>query len=380
MTRLTGRGGILLLVCLLTAAVGAFLGEEEVVRLALFGMLLVPVTYPLSRWNVSGLTLSRDLPVSCFVGDVFRMDVKLSNESPFLPRFAIELEDAMSGPTERGLSARIIGPGGTVQRRIQTRMLRRGVRHRIRCALVSEFPLGIWRTSQEFSDHLDFTVFPRPVRPRAFDDPSSAGASDSDEFESDRRDIDGDFHGIREFQPGDRMKMIHWPATARTGGLRVRVFDRPLPQHFCVMYHSISPTKPDGEYVDAFEGALELLSGLIRECRTQQVPFDFQASFHGWKPFAVRTQADMESAFHLLASARRHGERDAGQLVRALAGVGRHSRVFVLSDVPVKEWEPLLPDFPFELNCISVADLRIRRPGRVFRLAPAKGHPPATVP
>lgn len=378
-TRLTGRGGILLLVCLLTAAVGGMLGEEEVVRMGLFGMLLVPVTYPLSRWNVSALTLSRDLPASCFVGDVFRMDLKLSNESQFLPRFGVELEDAMSGPTERGLSARVIGPGGVVQRRIQTRMLRRGIRHRIRCALVSEFPLGIWRTSREFSDHLDFTVFPRPVRPRAFDDPSSAGASDSDEFESDRRDLVGDFHGIREFQPGDRLKMIHWPATARTGALKVRVFDRPLPQHFCVIYHSISPAKAEGEYVDAFEGAMELLCGLIRECRVQQVPFDLLASFHGWKTMTVRTEADMEAAFHLLASARRHGERDAGRLVRALSGVGRHSRVFVLSDVPVKEWEPLLPEFPFELNCISVADLRIRRPGRVFRLSPAKHNPASAV-
>lgn len=87
----------------------------------------------------------------------------------------------------------------------------------------------------------------------------------------------------------------------------------------------------------------------------------------------------MEAAFHLLASARRHGERDAGRLVRALSGVGRHSRVFVLSDVPVKEWEPLLPEFPFELNCISVADLRIRRPGRVFRLSPAKQNPAPAV-
>ena len=40
-----------------------------------------------------------------------------------------------------------------------------------------------------------------------------------------RRDNFGDFSGIRDYVPGDRLRLLCWPALARTGELMVRDFD-----------------------------------------------------------------------------------------------------------------------------------------------------------
>jgi uncharacterized protein (DUF58 family) len=40
-----------------------------------------------------------------------------------------------------------------------------------------------------------------------------------------RRDSFGDFSGVRPYVPGDRLRLLYWPALARTGELMVRDFD-----------------------------------------------------------------------------------------------------------------------------------------------------------
>ena len=111
---------------------------------------------------------------------------------------------------------------------------------------------------------------------------------------------------------------------------------------------------------------LTLLCGLLMHCRDNSIPMDLMASFTDWHAVPVTTPPQIEDALHLLAGARRSGERDAASLLRALSFVERHTRVFILSDVSVRDWEPLLPEFPFAITCMSVGDLRVKRPG-VFK-------------
>lgn len=362
---------MLALISFLAVTIGALIPDPDVVRAGLFGLALIPLSWPLARWNLSRLSIQRSLPKDCFVGQLFSTDLLLSNNSRHLPRFSIELEDGIAGPSEKGLSTHFLAQGATVRRTMATRMLRRGTHHRIRCCFVSEFPLGLWHSRREIRDHIEFTVFPRPVLPRALDDAANAGFADADILESNRPDWSGDLHGIRRFQPGDRLKMIHWPATARASDLMVRLYDRPLPQHYFIAYHSISPTLTDNDRAEAFEGAMELVCGLFLNCKANAIPFDFAASFNDWRTLRIRDARSMDAALLLLAAARRTGERDPAALIRAIAASGYHTRIFLLSDVPVREWEPLLPEFPCEVTCLSIFDLRIRRPGRIFRMVSA---------
>jgi uncharacterized protein (DUF58 family) len=330
-------------------------------------MLLLPMTWPLARRNLRALRVERKLPETCFAGQLFPMDLVLVNEKPRLDSVAVELEDGIAGPAERGLTARWLRCGeGRVVRTLTTRLLRRGTSHRVRSMLSSTFPLGLWRSRRELRDNVEVVVFPRPVTPRALEEATDSAMIDAEESESAHRDWMGDFHGVRAFQPGDRLKLLHWPTIARSGRMMVRQFDRPLPEKYFVVFHSIFPGKQTGERGDAFESAMELLCGLLMYCRDNTIPLDLMASFTDWQAVPVTTPPQVEDALYLLADARRAGERDVSHLLRALSHVERHTRVFILSDVPVRDWEPLLPDFPFAITCMSVSDLRIKRPG-VFR-------------
>ncbi len=374
-TRITGRGAGLLLLSLAVTVTGAVMPEPNAVRIGLLGMLLLPLTWPLARRNLRALRVERLLPETCFAGQLFPMELGLVNEKPRLDSVAVELDDAVAGPAERGLTARWVrSGGGKVSRTLTTRLLRRGVAHRLRSMLTSTFPLGLWRSRQELRDTVEVTVYPRPVTPRTLEEPADSAMIDTDEAESTHRDWMGDFHGVRVFQPGDRLKLIHWASTARSGRLMVRQFDRPLPEKYFVVFHSIFPGRQTGERGDAFESAMELLCGLLLHCRDQSIPMDLVASFENWSTIPITTPQQIEDALYLLAAARRNGESDAANMLRALTSVQRHTRVFILSDVPVKDWESMLPDFPFSITCLSVSDLRIKRPG-VFRSMKAEPTP-----
>jgi uncharacterized protein (DUF58 family) len=94
---------------------------------------------------------------------------------------------------------------------------RRGVLSDLRVDLRSTAPLGLveWRRTMH-------TTLPAPIEigpmPRSATAPPprqrfSAG--------------DEDLRGMRPYEPGDSLKTVHWPATARTGTLTIRQFDAP---------------------------------------------------------------------------------------------------------------------------------------------------------
>ena len=367
-TRLTGRGLGLLAFSMGAVLLGAVLPEPGAVQLGLLGLLVVLVTWPVAARNLSGLHVVRTHPAAAFAGQLFPFSLELRQDGR-RGSHAVEVEDSVAGPAERGLDAVHVPGAGGASRSFDTRLLRRGLRHRARATLTSSFPLGLWRSQRELRDTMDMVIYPRPVPPRSLEDAQDAALLDAEEAESTRRDWSGDLHGIRPFQPGDRLKLIHWPATARAGRMMVRQFDRRLPEKYSIVFHSIRPGPDPGSGPDAFESALELLCGLLVHCREQAIPLDLTASFDRWRTMAVPNPAVLDPALGCLAGARRQPERDIAPLLHAISRTEPGARIFLLSDVPVREWEHLLPEFPFTVTCLSVTELRVKRPG--LRLHPA---------
>lgn len=368
-TRLTGRGTALLLISLTGVVVGSLLPEPPVIQLGLLGLCLPVITWPMARRNLRGLSISRDLAESAFAGQLFPYELRIHNAERRDSR-SVEIEDSLSGPAERGMDAAVIPGNSQVTRAFSTRLLRRGTSHRARAMLVSHFPMGLWRSEMELRDRVDMTVYPRPVPPRQLEDAQDAALLDVDEAESARRDWTGDFHGIRAFQPGDRLKLIHWAATARAGKVMVRQYDRRLPEKFSIFFHSIRPEgKQNGP--DAFESAMELLCGLFMHCQERAIPLDFTAAFTGWRTLHIPNPNDLDPALLQLAAARPAPERDPSSLLHAVSATEPGARVFILSDVPVRDWEHLLPELPFDVTCLSLTELRVKRTGLFFRPAAA---------
>lgn len=83
---------------------------------------------------------------------------------------------------------------------------------------------------------------------------------------------DVSFHALRDYQPGDDLRHVHWKSTARTGTLMVREYEQTRRSHFVVALS----THP-GEYRDAaeFETAISVAGSIglraLRDSRTLDV-------------------------------------------------------------------------------------------------------------
>ena len=110
-----------------------------------------------------------------------------------------------------------------IRRRHDVTCLHRGYYVLDRASLTSGDLFGLLSRSKEVEGDSELFVYPRPIDPQE--------SPESLKWQGDiamRRWIMPDpilISGIRDYLPGDAQKDIHWPATARTGKLQVKVRD-----------------------------------------------------------------------------------------------------------------------------------------------------------
>ncbi len=86
------------------------------------------------------------------------------------------------------------------------------------------YPLGLFRSWQHFRPDVGCVVYPKPepVDMKL----STLGEGDEENRESREAGV-VDFHGIRNYQPGDSLKRVFWKAYSRGQGLFTKVFEAP---------------------------------------------------------------------------------------------------------------------------------------------------------
>lgn len=358
--RMTSRGGGLLVLSVVALTYGLAVPEARFVHLGLLGLLILGGSFLWSGRNLRDLSYRRTTPESAFAGQLFPLTLSVVNGRKHLDAFAVEFEDTVAGPTEKGLRVDWLHAEDSATREMLSRLPRRGILHRTHTSFESHFPLGLWNSRIELTGMLEMVIFPRPISPKMFEDPNVLTLLDADDADSALTNWDGDFHGLREFQPGDRMNLVHWPASARNRHLVVRQFDRRLPSRVTILFHSIRPDMKPAPG-DAFEGAIELLCGMIHRFRERGTPVDMIASFNQWKTMRVDSQEHLNAALLTLAMAKRTPERNFQALNEALESTEAGHRVVVLSDVPLEEWEKDMPELPCLTICLSTAEMYIRQ-------------------
>jgi uncharacterized protein (DUF58 family) len=142
-------------------------------------------------------------------------------------------------------------PAGSAVADYHLPALARG-RHRIGPLVVERRdPLGLTRLRWRIAEHEILWVHPRLVSLRPLD---AGGLEDREESGRARRGGTS-FHSLRDYEPGDDVRLIHWPSTARVGSAVVRdsaVVDGPT---MVVVLDTTAPAYADGE---AFEDAVRV--------------------------------------------------------------------------------------------------------------------------
>ncbi|MDE0545145.1 DUF58 domain-containing protein [Microbacterium sp. C7(2022)] len=144
-----------------------------------------------------------------------------------------------------------LAPGAEVEELFAIPTNRRGVLSVGPVSVVRGDPLGLFERVHHRDEPVDLYVHPRTV---SFEGQSLGFFRDLEGMSA--RDLSPDdvsFHALREYQPGDDLRHVHWKSTARTGTVMVRQYEETRRSHF-VLGLSRNPA----DYADAEEFELAI--------------------------------------------------------------------------------------------------------------------------
>lgn len=282
----TPLGWVMLAVIPAAFVAGYALGWLELVVVAWAGVVLAVIAalYLIGR---SPFQVELDLPHRrVVVGDPARGAVTLRNPTGRRV-LGVKVEIPVGiGLAELAMPSLRGGTSFTQEFAIPT--LRRGVIPVGPVRTVRADPIGLVRRELVWTEVQDLVVHPRTVGI-----PSTSTGLIRDLEGSPTRDLtssDVAFHALREYQPGDERRYIHWKSTAKTGTYMVRQFEQTRRSHLVV---ALSLATSDFASEEEFELAVSVAGSLgvraIRDGRTVSVVVStITPEFAKRKTYAVR--------------------------------------------------------------------------------------------
>jgi uncharacterized protein (DUF58 family) len=231
-SRITAEGQAALLMGAALAGGGAVVGGDDGALLAAMGLALIAIVlvdsyvFAVRLGLASRLRAVRILPQPLLEGSKATIEVRLYNPSS-IPLGPIVASD--NPPGVFSIEGATSGWGYVASHApsmLKYTVVPRVGRHewgRLRVAVRD--PLGFYEGSVEVEAGPSVVrVYPRsPLAPRVL--ASVAAASALGGRGSGRRGVGTEFLELREYVPGDDLRLVDWKATARTGRLIVKVFE-----------------------------------------------------------------------------------------------------------------------------------------------------------
>jgi uncharacterized protein (DUF58 family) len=225
----------LLFVLPVVGLIGLATGATALLGLAGGGLVLLMLARLDAYRRLLGLRASREVYTSAFEDDPVRVRVSLENRSR-RDAWLVELVDSF-GPSLSDRQALLAG-GPLLPRR------RRTLAYRALCSrtwgeyrvgplgVATSDALGLFRARRSFFQIETFTVFPRVHPVAALDRLGARPTAATHDHSAPRAGQSLAYLGVRDYRPGDDVRRIHWPATARRGALTVKEYERDLLPYF----------------------------------------------------------------------------------------------------------------------------------------------------
>lgn len=212
-TRVGGAFGVALVLMLLAAI--NYQNSLAYSLTFLLGSLFVVAILHTYR-NLAGLQLSAAGGAAVFVGERARFRVRLESDSHSHQAIAL-------GWPPAPLQVLDVPARGVVECELDRPAERRGWLRPGWLRVESRFPLGLLVAWSWVNLDQALLVYPRP---EAGDLPLAAGRDADPDEEGARPTGPGvdDFQGLRDYQPGDSRRRLHWKAYSRGQGLLVKDF------------------------------------------------------------------------------------------------------------------------------------------------------------
>jgi len=245
---------------------GVMTGNRQMYWMAsLLGVLMGGV-YLLVRWLTPQVSVSRQLPAEVWEGEPFEVQLQVSLPTQFVP-LLYRVRDQVAPALQAQDTALIVAPSQSHTVSYRVIPLRRG-EHRVGPLEISVCDLlGLFERQRVVPLTHQVLVLPRPV-PLSNRIWEGGGRGRAHQVAS-RSALKGegtDWHGTREYTPGDPLRRINWRATARHQSWHVNQFET---SHLAplIVALELAPRwhqEPNGTYPD-FERAIRHITWLIME-------------------------------------------------------------------------------------------------------------------
>jgi uncharacterized protein (DUF58 family) len=241
----------------------------------------VPVSFVVSAAMLRKLRVSRRVPPFTFSGDPFHLDYTLENARRWTSALALFIEDDVvpadrmvsgsSSPAPRVFFPRVPG-GGRSRVRWQGISPKRG-RYRFRTMeLVTRSPFGLLERRVTINEPDEMLVYPAVGQlTRRWHQIQRQAAETRRGQRHDRSSQQQEYHGLREYRPGDSPRWIHWRTSARLGKPMVKEFEQQNEQDLAILLDPWLPrSKVTAEQREALEQAVQFAATVCLEtCRQQ---------------------------------------------------------------------------------------------------------------
>jgi uncharacterized protein (DUF58 family) len=305
------KSGFIYLLVMTVLLVGSLLGHSNMLMLV-FAMMVGP--FVLNGWITFSMLrrtkLSRRIPKTVIAGESFSVEIRLKNRKLLLASTVMTVTDQIENELEQ-LDGHVLFP------RVPARssktdayrvcLMQRGLYRFGPLHLATRFPLSIVERRLIFPAFDILLVYPRigyltDVWRRG----RSMAAEIVDQRASARGSFHDEFHGMREYRPGDNPRSIHWRTSVRRNELTVREYQQNRSQDLMLLIDLWKPanaTEADRERVElAVSFAATLAVDHMRNARDARL--DVVIAGHEFERWEGRSgPAGVDSLLELLAMA-----------------------------------------------------------------------------
>jgi uncharacterized protein (DUF58 family) len=358
-TRPTTRFYLVAVMALVCLALGILSGMLTAIQLGFFLAILLVWSGILSKVNFRSVEAARRCPDRVFAREPFPVEVIVQPSVPGKPLLCLEYSDQLFGnghyysgpaastavqatsPLPSAVDQVPSGDGTTLQ---QTCTLRnRGVYSEFESRVSSRFPFGLFERTQTIEPNQgELIVYPHPEQPPVLQQLFPIGVGTGNDNDHFRRDIAGEFRGLRDYDHGDPVKLIHWPLSARHQSLVVKDFDPVAPEEVIIIFHSFWT---DGlKRMTSPEYALQVLAGMFMTLHQNGTELSFYSSFTQWDELRIADDPEtLDAGFEALARAEITPMNTIDPLTSLIEDLPEDDRrVIVFSNTPKRYWQHLL--------------------------------------
>ncbi len=326
-------------VALFTLAVASATGFWLLFRFAYLIAIAIPLLYFWNRSMIRGIEVEvrrRDQRVSR--GRALHGRVIVRSRS-WLPKVWLEVHDHSTLPDHVTNRVLTLGRRGVDIWRYETAARRRGLYELGPVTVTATDPFGFFRMSRTFGERSEVLVYPSaPELPRLHVPP--ANLPGDGRFRRRTHNVTPNVAGLRAYEAGDSLSRVHWPATARTGNLMVKLFELDPASDIWVLL-DLEEAVHTGEGDDGTEEAAVMVAASIaRYFITQNrsvgmIAYDDDLRVND----PSRGGNHYTRLLELLALARAVGEVSLAQLLlEESRKFGRHTTVIAVTPSPRDDW------------------------------------------